>query len=321
MKIAVLTSGGDSPGMNAAIRAVVRQGIADGHQVIGFMEGYRGLTDNEGIELTSQAVSEIIDRGGTILRTSRFPKFLEAKVQKKAISNLQKRGIEGLIVIGGEGSMKGAHALAELNFKTIGVPASIDNDVFGTDFAIGFDTALNTVVDVLRKLRDTASSHERIFVVEVMGRHSGSIALNGGLAGGADYICLPDTPVTEPRRLNRIFKLVKERYKRGKTHTLIIVAEGAGPSFQISEAIEAATGREVRLTILGHIQRGGSPTAMDRLLASQLSALAVKMTGRGESDFMVGSGDGKITTIPLIKVTTNKAVVNPDLYELANILA
>ena len=321
MKLAVLTSGGDSPGMNAAIRAVVRQGIADGHQVFGYVEGYRGLTDDEEIELNSQAVSEIIDRGGTILRTSRFPEFREEKVQKKAISNLRKKGIKGLIVIGGEGSMKGARALAALNFKTIGVPASIDNDVFGTDLAIGFDTALNTVVDVLGKLRDTASSHERIFVVEVMGRHSGAIALNAGLAGGADYICLPDTPVTEPRRLNHIFKLVKERYKRGKTHTLIIVAEGAGPSFKISEAIEAATGRAVRLTILGHIQRGGSPTAMDRLLASRLGALAIKMAGRGESDFMVGSSGGNITAIPLIEVSTNKAVVSPDLYELANILS
>ena len=307
--------------MNASIRAVVRQGIHEESQILGFVEGFRGLTDNEAIEFTSPAVSEIIDRGGTILRTSRYPEFLDEETRQKAVANLKNRGIESLIVIGGEGSMKGAHALNKLGFKTIGVPASIDNDVFGTEFAIGFDTALNTVIDVLKKLRDTASAHERIFVIEVMGRKSGQIAVFAGLAGGADYICLPDTPATDTRQLDRIFKLVEERYRRGKTHTLIVVAEGAGPSFKVSEAIEIATGREVRLSVLGHVQRGGSPSALDRVLASRLGASAVKLAVAGVFDVMVGMVRGEISNTPLSEVCIGKVVVNPELTKLANVLS
>ena len=321
MKIAVLTSGGDSPGMNAAIRAVVRQGINERCQIIGFVEGFRGLTDNEAIEFTSPAVSEIIDRGGTILRTSRFPEFLSVETRQKAIANLKNRDIESLIIIGGEGSMKGAHALNEMGFKAIGIPASIDNDVFGTKFAIGFDTALNTVIDVLKKLRDTASSHERIFVIEVMGRESGQIAIYAGLAGGADYICMPDTPVTDVTQLKRIYELVEERYQKGKTHTLIVVAEGAGPSYKVSEAIENKTGREVRLSVLGHVQRGGSPSALDRILASQLGSSAVKLAVAGVADVMVGMVEGAISDIPLSEVCTKKVVVDPALSELAHVLS
>ncbi len=321
MKIAILTSGGDSPGMNAAIRAVVRQGLNERCQILGFVEGFRGLTDNEAIEFTSQAVSEIIDRGGTILRTSRFPEFINENTQQKAIANLKNSGIESLIVIGGEGSMKGAHALNKLGFKTIGVPASIDNDVFGTEFAIGFDTALNTVIDVLKKLRDTASAHERIFVIEVMGRKSGQIAVYAGLAGGADYICMPDIPATDPTQLNHIYKLVEKRYQQGKTHTLIVIAEGAGPSFKVSEAIEMATGREVRLSVLGHVQRGGSPSALDRVLASRLGSRAVKLAVAGVSDVMVGMLEGKISKTPLSEVCTRKVVGNQELCELANVLS
>ena len=321
MKIAVLTSGGDSPGMNAAIRAVVRQGISNDHAVFGFVEGYRGLADGEMIELNNRLVSEIIDRGGTFLRTSRYIEFTDYAVQQKAVDHLKRLKIDSLIVIGGEGSMQGAHQLCKLGVRVVGVPASIDNDIYGTDYAIGFDTALNTVVEMLSKLRDTASAHERIFVVEVMGRRSGAIALNAGLAGGADYMCLPGTPAVDPDQIDRISALIERRYELGKTHTLIIVAEGAGSAGEVAGALRATTGREVRVTVLGHIQRGGSPSALDRLLASQLGSYAVDLADDGKSDIMVGLSGRHLTVTPLEETFTKQVNADSGLYQLAKVLA
>jgi len=321
MKIAVLTSGGDSPGMNAAIRAVVRQATANNHIVFGFVEGYRGLADGESLELNNRLVSEIIDRGGTFLRTSRYMDFIDHQVQMKAVTNLKSLDIESLIVIGGEGSMAGAHSLCNLGVRVIGVPASIDNDIYGTDYAIGFDTALNTVVAMLSKLRDTASAHERIFIVEVMGRRSGAIALNAGLAGGADYMCLPGTPATEPNQIDQISALIERRYELGKTHTLIIFAEGAGSAGEVAGALRATTGREVRVTVLGHIQRGGSPSALDRLIASRLGSYAADLADDGKSDIMVGLGGGQLITTPLEETFTKKVNADNGLYKLAKVLA
>jgi len=321
MKIGVLTSGGDSPGMNAAIRAVVRQAASNHHAVVGFVEGYRGLVDDEMIELSNRLVSEVIDRGGTFLRTSRYLEFTDYKMQMKAAENLRRAEIASLIVIGGEGSMAGAHALCRLGIRVIGVPASIDNDIYGTDYAIGFDTALNTVVEMLSKLRDTASAHERVFVVEVMGRRSGAIALNAGLAGGADYMCLPGTPATDPEQIDKISALIERRYELGKTHTLIIVAEGAGSAGEVAGALRATTGREVRVTVLGHIQRGGSPSALDRLIASQLGSYAVDLADDGRSDIMVGLSGRHLTTTPLEETFTKKVNADSGLYQLAKVLA
>jgi 6-phosphofructokinase 1 len=321
MNIAVLTSGGDAPGMNAGIRAIVRHGISRGHKISGFVEGYRGLVDKEKVELDRASVSEVIDRGGTILRTSRYDDFLRPEVQKKAAANLRGAGIDALIVIGGEGSMRGADKLHQHGAAVIGVPASIDNDIFGTDFSIGFDSALNTVISVLSKLRDTASSHERIFVVEVMGRHSGSIALNAGVAGGADYVCLPNRPAAEPEQVKEMTEIVNSRYRRGKTHTLIVVAEGAGSAAEVAEAIHAGTDQEVRISVLGHIQRGGSPSAMDRLLASRLAAHAVDLAGEGESGLMVGLIGGRLTATELPAAFGQKVELDSDLYRLAKEVA
>jgi 6-phosphofructokinase 1 len=321
MNIAVLTSGGDSPGMNAGIRAIVRHGISQGHQIFGFVEGFRGLVDKEKLELDRASVSEIIDRGGTILRTSRYDEFLRPEIQKQAARNLQSAGIDALIVIGGEGSMRGTDALGKNGASVIGVPASIDNDIYGTDFSIGFDSALNTVVAMLSKLRDTASSHERIFVVEVMGRRSGSIALNAGVAGGADYTCLPGTPAIAPEQVKEMTAIVNSRYRRGKTHTLIVVAEGAGSAAEVAAAIHAGTDQEVRISVLGHIQRGGSPSAMDRLLASRLGAHAVDLAAAGKSGLMVGLVGGRLTATELPAAFGQKAALDADLYRLAKEVA
>lgn len=321
MKIAVLTSGGDSPGMNAGIRAITRRAIADHHTVRGYVEGYRGLVDGESVELNNNIVAEIIDRGGTFLRTSRYVQFTDYKVQQTAADGLRKANVDALIVIGGEGTMQGAHQLCKLGIRIVGIPASIDNDIYGTDYAIGFDTALNTVVEMLSKLRDTASAHERIFVVEVMGRRSGAIALNAGLAGGADYMCLPGTPATDAEQIDKISTMIERRYQLGKTHTLIIVAEGAGSAGEVAGALRATTGREVRVTVLGHIQRGGSPSALDRLLAGQLGSFAVDLADDGKSDIMVGLNGRQLTVTPLEDAFTKKVTADSGLYQLAKVLA
>lgn len=320
MNIAVLTSGGDSPGMNAAIRAVTRAALSEHGRAYGFLEGFRGLSENDYTALRHESVSETIDRGGTILRTSRYNDFKDPRVQARAAENLKSLNIDALIVVGGNGSMQGAEALARQGVSVIGIPASIDNDVNGSDFSIGFDTAVNTVLENLSRLRDTASAHERIFVVEVMGRECGAIALNAGMAGGADHICLPETPVDE-RQITLISAVVEERIRQGKTHTLIILAEGSGSAEPTAKAIMDRTGRDTRFSVLGHIQRGGSPSAQDRLLACRLGVAAVESAEAGKSGVMIGLVGNRTVETPLAETYSVRVQTDPELLRLASILS
>ncbi|MCL5039173.1 MAG: 6-phosphofructokinase [Firmicutes bacterium] len=312
-KIAVLTSGGDSPGMNAAIRAVVRKAIYEGLEIYGVRRGYAGMINGDFVPMSLGSVADIVHRGGTILHTARSEEFKTPAGQEKAVVNLEKHRIEALVVIGGDGSFRGALALHQRGIKVVGIPGSIDNDIALTDYSIGFDTAVNTVVEALNKIRDTATSHERIFVIEVMGRNSGFIALTAGLAGGAESILIPEISFS----LDGVCERLKRAHERGKIHSLILVAEGAGRGFEVGEAIQEKTGQETRVTVLGHIQRGGSPTALDRNLASQLGARAVDLLLGGESGLMVGMTAGKVSQYRLEEVIGRKKEIDRELYELA----
>src|SRR5699024_442842 len=277
-KIGVLTSGGDAPGMNAAIRSVVRKSIYHGIDVYGIKNGFQGLMDGNIEKMILGSVGDIIQRGGTMLFSARCDAFRTDEGQEKAIAQLQSHGIEGLIVIGGDGSLKGAQKLSEKGFPCIGVPGTIDNDIPGTDFTIGFDTALNTIIEAIDKIRDTATSHERTYVIEVMGRNAGDLALWSGLAGGAESILIPEKQDDFQEVIDRL----KRGHERGKKHSIIILAEGVGSGPDYGKRIEEATGLETRVTVLGHIQRGGSPTAADRVLASRLGAQAVDVLLEGK---------------------------------------
>ncbi len=316
-RIGVLTSGGDAPGMNAAIRAIVRKAVYHGLEVIGIERGYLGLLHKEFRPLSLGSVADIIHRGGTILRTARCEDFKKPEFQARAMENLLEAGVEGLIVIGGDGSFRGALALARRGMPVIGVPGTIDNDLAGTDFSIGFDTAVNNVVDAINKIRDTATSHERTFVIEVMGRKSGHIALHAGLAGGAESILIPEIPYDID---DVIFKL-ERGINRGKLHSIIVVAEGAASGIEIGEEIRRRTGLETRITILGHLQRGGTPTALDRTLASRMGAEAVDLLRLGETNKMVGIVAGKIQASELLKAIEQKKGLDREMWELAGILA
>ncbi|NCU18081.1 6-phosphofructokinase [Pallidibacillus pasinlerensis] len=289
-KIAVLTSGGDSPGMNAAIRAVVRKGIFHGLEVYGIYNGYHGLVNGNIAKLELGSVGDIIHRGGTMLRSARLPEFTDVEVQKKGIEQLKKLGIEGLIVIGGDGSYRGADALSKLGFPCIGVPGTIDNDIVGTELTIGFDTALNTAINAIDRIRDTASSHERTFVVEVMGRDAGDIALYSGLAGGAETILIPE----ENESIDHIIERLNRGKLRGKKHSIIVVAEGVMSGVELAEKLRERIDSDVRVSVLGHIQRGGTPTASDRVLASRLGARAVELLLEGKAGRAVGIVENKI---------------------------
>lgn len=316
-RIGVLTSGGDAPGMNAAVRAVTRRAIHAGLEVMGIRRGYVGLLQDEMEPLTLGSVADIIHRGGTVLLTGRTEAFKRPEMQARAVELLRQRGIDGLVVIGGDGSFRGALALAERGVPTVGIPATIDNDIWGTEYAIGFDTCTNTVMEALDRVRDTATSHERTFVIEVMGRDSGQIALAAGLAGGAESILLPEAPVD--------LKVVVERLRRGwernKRHSLIIVAEGAGRGFAVAEYIREQTGQETRVTVLGHLQRGGSPSALDRRIASRMGAAAVEALLAGQSGVMVGVKGETVVTLPLREVLGHRRPIDREAYELAAILA
>lgn len=283
-RIGVLTSGGDSPGMNAAVRAVVRKAIYHNVEVYGIYNGYSGLINGKIEKLEIGSVGDIIHRGGTKLYTARCPEFKTVEGREKGIENLKKFGIEGLVVIGGDGSFMGAKKLTELGFPCVGVPGTIDNDIPGTDFTIGFDTALNTVIDAIDKIRDTATSHERTYVVEVMGRHAGDIALWSGLAGGAESILIPEADYD----MDEIIARLRRGHERGKKHSIIIVAEGVGSGVEFGKRIEEETSLETRVSVLGHIQRGGSPSAFDRVLASRLGAYAVELLLEGKGGRCVG---------------------------------
>lgn len=316
--IGVLTSGGDAPGMNAAIRAVVRMGIHKGLRVMGIQRGYNGLINGEIYDMNRASVSDIIQRGGTILKTARSEEFRTEEGRKKAYNVLKVFGIEGLVVIGGDGSFTGAQKLSqEFGLKTIGIPGTIDNDLAYTDYTIGFDTAQNTVLDAINKLRDTSTSHERVSIVEVMGRRCGDIALYTGLAGGSESIIIPE----EDYNFDELCKTIIEGKVRGKLHNLILLAEGVGGAEEMAKKIQDVTGIDTRATVLGHIQRGGSPTAFDRVLASRLGARAVELLCEGKSQRVVGIKDNKIVDIDINEALAMKRESNRELYELAKILS
>lgn len=316
-RIGVLTSGGDSPGMNAAVRAVVRKAIYHAVEVYGIYNGYSGLISGKIEKLELGSVGDIIHRGGTKLYTARCPEFKTVEGREKGIENLKKLGIEGLVVIGGDGSYMGAKKLTEHGFPCVGVPGTIDNDIPGTDFTIGFDTALNTVIDAIDKIRDTATSHERTYVIEVMGRHAGDIALWAGLAGGAESILIPEADYDMQEIIGRL----KRGHDRGKKHSIIIVAEGVGSGVEFGKRIEEETNLETRVSVLGHIQRGGSPSASDRVLASRLGAYAVELLLKGKGGRCVGIQNNKLVDHDIIEILESKHTVEPNMYQLSKELS
>lgn len=316
-RIAVLTSGGDAPGMNAAVRAVVRYAIYNGIEVYGIQRGYKGLMEGELFPMTVSSVGDIIQRGGTILKSARSNSFKEAEGQRKAINVLNVYKIDGLVVIGGDGSFMGAQKLSNQGVPAIGIPGTIDNDLAYTDYTIGFDTAINTALDAISKLRDTSSSHERISIVEVMGRDCGDLAIHAGLAGGAEAVIVPEVPYD----LDEICKKLMESHKRGKTQSIIVVAEGAGSANEIGKVIESKTGMETRSTILGHIQRGGSPSAFDRVLATKMGAAAVECLIQGKKARVIGMKNNQIFDMDIDEALAMTSEFDKDMHELSNILS
>lgn len=316
-RLGVLTSGGDAPGMNAAIRAVVRKAIYHGIEPYGIYQGYYGLIHGNIKKLEVGSVGDIIQRGGTVLRSARCPEFVTKEGQLKGVEQLKKHGIDGLIVIGGDGSFRGAKALTEHGFPCVGIPATIDNDIAGTQFTIGFDTALNTVLDAIDKIRDTASSHERTFIIEVMGRDAGDIALWSGLAGGAETIVVPE----EAHDMNEIAERLKKGQERGKKHTIIIVAEGVMSGNEFAEELKKYVDIESRVSVLGHIQRGGIPTAYDRVLASRLGARAVELLMEGKGGRAVGIQNDTIIDMAIADILDAPRTFQKELYRLSKELS
>lgn len=315
--VAVLTSGGDAPGMNAAIRSVVRTAIARGIKVKGIKRGYMGLLNEEIIDMEARNVSDIIQRGGTILGTARCLEFKKAEYQKKGAEICKKHGIDGIVVIGGDGSYRGAQALSRLGINTVGLPGTIDLDIACTEYTIGFDTAVNTAMEAIDKVKDTSSSHERCSIIEVMGRNAGYIALWCGIANGAEDILLPEKyDYDEQEIINHII----ESRKKGKTHHLIINAEGIGHSTSMARRIEAATGIETRATILGYMQRGGNPTAIDRYYASIMGAYAVDIILQGRTNRVVGYRHGDFTDYDIEEALQMQKGINEYQYEVAQLL-
>ncbi|MGI6706243.1 MAG: 6-phosphofructokinase [Clostridia bacterium] len=315
--IGVLTSGGDAPGMNAAIRAVVRMGIYKGMKVYGIERGYNGLIRGDIKEMDMGSVGDIIHRGGTVLKTARCEEFKTKAGQEKALKIIEEYGIEGIVVIGGDGSFRGALDLVKLGIPAVGVPGTIDNDLLYTDFTIGFDTAINTVLEAIRKIRDTINSHDRVNIVEVMGRHCGDIALYAGLAGGAESIIIPEIGFD----LNEVCERLLKSKSRGKTSSIILLAEGVGGACELGRKIEEITGIETRATILGHVQRGGNPTAQDVVLASRMGAYAVELLNKGIGNRIVGIVDNRIKDFDIIEGLRVERRCNEEIYELSKILS
>lgn len=316
--IGVLTSGGDAPGMNAAIRAVVRQAISKGKKVKGIRRGYTGLIAEDIVDMEAKDVSDIIQRGGTILQTARCPEFRTEEGQKLGAEMCRKHGIEGIIVIGGDGSFRGAQKLAAQGINTIGIPGTIDLDISCTDYTIGFDTAVNTAMEAIDKIRDTASSHERCSIIEVMGRDAGYIALWCGLANGAEQVLIPEKYDFDEQKI--VNNIIANR-KRGKRHYIIINAEGIGHSTSLARRIEAATGMETRATILGHMQRGGSPTCKDRVYASMMGALAVDLLVAGKRSRVVGYRHGEFVDFDINEALAMQKNVDSYMWEVCNSLS
>ena len=319
-RIAVLTSGGDSPGMNPFVRAVVRRGISYGMEVFGVQSGYQGLCDGNVTPMNLRSVGGILDRAGTILETARSAEFMTREGHRKALRTLNEHEIEGLVVLGGDGSLRGAMTLHEAGIKVVGAPGTIDNDMYGTDMTIGVDTALNVVMECIDMIRATASSHQRAFLIEVMGRDCGYLALMAGLACGAEMICIPERPF----ELEDVAQVLDNAYIRGKAHCIIVVAEGAPYDAHDIETYlrekQEELGFEVRATILGHIQRGGKPTAFERTIATRLGAAAVDNLHNGITGVMVGTHGHEIISTPIPEVVSNKKELDLSLYELARTL-
>lgn len=316
-KIAILTSGGDAPGMNAAIRAVTRTALENGLEVMGVKRGYAGLINGELFNMDRTSVSDIIQRGGTVLRTARCLEFKQEEVRKRAVKILKAYGVDALVVIGGDGSFMGAKLLSKLGVKTVGLPGTIDNDLAYTDYTIGFDTALNTVVDAINKIRDTSTSHERVSIVEVMGRHCGDIAVQSGIAGGAEAILVPELGFDQDALCRKIL----EGKAAGKMHNLIILAEGIGGAFELAKEVEEVTGIETRATILGHTQRGGSPSAFDRVLSSKMGAKAVEVLLEGKTSRVIGIRDNKIVDDDIDEALAIERKFDEELYRVAEVLS
>ncbi|EEA85645.1 6-phosphofructokinase [Peptacetobacter hiranonis] len=318
--IGILTSGGDAPGMNAAIRAVVRSAIYYGCKVYGINRGYKGLLEEDLMEMNLSSVGDIIHRGGTMLKSSRCEEFKTEEGRKLGVKVLKKYGIDCLVVIGGDGSFNGAKKLSEMGFPAIGIPGTIDNDLEYTDYTIGFDTAMNTVIDAIGKIRDTSSSHERVNIVEVMGRNCGDLALYAGIAGGAETIIVPEVDV----KLDEIALRLKTTQKRGKRHSIIVMAEGVekvGSASDLKKVLTEQAGADVRVTVLGHVQRGGSPTAFDRILASRFGYRAVELLLEGKSSRVVGIKDNKIIDLDIQEALAMPKTFNRELYEMAKVLS
>ncbi len=321
MRVGILTSGGDAPGMNAAVRAAVRRGWELGLELVGIRRGYAGLIEGDVVPLSPRDVGGIIEHGGTFLHTARCPAFLTEEGRRRALGTIAREKLDALVIIGGEGSLQGARWLSEQGVNVVGIPASIDNDIEGTELAIGVDTAVNTVVWALNRIRDTALAHERVFLVEVMGRESGYIALMGGLAGGAELVLVPEVEIT----LDEVAQRVSALYRKGKHHSIVVVAEGVtakiGSVGVIANTLRERTHLEIRVTVLGHLQRGGSPTATDRILASRFGAQAVEDIKAGVFGHMVAWRQGRLARVPLGVVRRKEMAIDLRLYELVHQLA
>lgn len=316
-KIGILTSGGDAPGMNAAIRAIVRTAINSGIQVLGIRDGYLGLHQERIFELKRDDVADILNRAGTILGTARFPAFKDEAVRKDAMSILRKHEIDGLVVIGGEGSYKGAKLLSFEGFPCVCIPGTIDNDIPGTDYSIGFSTALRNVIDDVDKLRDTASSHKRISLVETMGRNCGDLALYASVACGAEYVIVPERQFS----LDELYKNIDDGLKQGKRHAIVLICENVLDIKELAADLETHTGLEIRTTILGHVQRGGSPTAFDRIVASQMGSYAVDLIKRGVGGVCIGIQDNHIVHHEIAEsLCQMQHKFDVNLYNLSNLL-
>ncbi|MGE3972989.1 MAG: 6-phosphofructokinase [Bdellovibrionales bacterium] len=319
-RIGIYTSGGDAPGMNACLRAAVRMAIHEGYEIVAIDSGYNGMISGNIHPLARGSMANIIQRGGTIIKTGRSQEFTKPEGRAKAVENLKKHNVDALICIGGDGSFRGAHALwEEHKIPVTGAPGTIDNDVHGTDYTIGFDTAVNTALDAIDKIRDTAASHDRLFIVEVMGRNSGFIALDVGLAGGAEDIFIPESQTT----VDDAIKHIQRGLKRGKMSSILIAAEGQKPgrAYDLADAIRKKAGFDAKVCILGHIQRGGTPTAADRILASRLGAACVAGLKQGICDVMAGVMDGKVVYTPLEQTYSQHKTVRKELISLLQILS
>lgn len=312
--IGVLTSGGDAPGMNAAVRAVVRTAIAMGMKVKGIRRGYNGLIEGDIIDLDVRSVSDIIHRGGTVLYTARSPRFKTEEGMKEAIDNCKKHGIEGIVVIGGDGSYRGARDLSLRGIPCVGVPGTIDNDISSTEYTIGFDTAMNTAMEMVDKIRDTAQSHDRCSVVEVMGRRAGYLALQTGIAVGATAVLVPEVEF----KIDDVIEKIEATKRTGKKHFIVVVAEGVGGVEEIAKQIEDSTGVESRATILGHVQRGGNPTVRDRVMATEMGYAAVKLLKDGIGNRVIGWKKGEIVNYDIYEALNMKKPFDDEMYEIAH---